>query len=243
MAATFTHRAGRAGFSLAELVVAMGILGVGMAMAAALFPAGLVGTQDCLNDTTGTIVCHNLAALLDLNAALILADVGLQDPANLNTFVPLADEATVSCIAIEDQHYPDHTAASRNGFVLLGTRVDRDGNLATQEGYQFIAVAYRKKSAANHAVIYEIPGIIQGTNLALLPGIAPGRPWLKGALVIDRQSGQYARVVDLAGDDAQLGGNLDCSGSVYLVRELDSTNNVVSSPGIAVLSVWTDFVP
>jgi len=241
MAATFTPRAGRAGFSLAELVVAMGILGVGMAMAAALFPAGLVGTQDCLNDTTGTIVCHNLEAIAEqYGPALRAAMDGQPD------FLMLADESPVgeNIILRPAQHYPEGTDPSRTGFVLLGR--DRDGDPDTHDGYQLLVIAYRKKFNGNRAVLdIPIPVGAQGPDHSILPGAANNRPWLRNALVIDQATGQYARVVELNGNDALLGSPLDlgAGGFVWVLRELDSLDNVVSSPGIAVLSVWTDFVP
>ncbi|MBT3201058.1 MAG: prepilin-type N-terminal cleavage/methylation domain-containing protein, partial [Phycisphaerales bacterium] len=52
------HRAGR-GFTLAEILVALGIMAIGMAMVAAIFPAALAFNKSSTNDTRGMIICEN----------------------------------------------------------------------------------------------------------------------------------------------------------------------------------------
>jgi prepilin-type N-terminal cleavage/methylation domain-containing protein len=52
------------GYSLIELMIAIGIMGVGLVMAAALFPAGIRETELSRNDTLGTMIADNGVALL-----------------------------------------------------------------------------------------------------------------------------------------------------------------------------------
>lgn len=52
------HKRGR-GFSLVEVLLAIGIMGVGLAMVAAVFPVAMKETQDSSNTSLGTIICSN----------------------------------------------------------------------------------------------------------------------------------------------------------------------------------------
>ena len=57
-------RKGSKAFTLMELLIAIGILAVGGAMAAALFPAAIKENQSSYNDTLGTIICDNALATI-----------------------------------------------------------------------------------------------------------------------------------------------------------------------------------
>ena len=235
---TPTHTTRRAGFTLAELVVALGIMGVGMTMAAALFPAAMIGIRRCQDDVDGTITCNNVMAVLAerrLDMQLAAGSFGAN-------YAILADEdvSHTTVIPLIDQHTPQGAAASRTGFALLA-RAHSLGN--PDQGYHILAVAYRKQSAGNLAVFGNVP-VGPQTDYSKLPDAADGRPWLRNALVIDPVTGQYARVVDLDGNHALLGNRLDLGpigGFVWVLQEQDGSGNVVSSPGTCVLSVWTDF--
>ena len=52
-------RSRRGGFSLAEVLIALGILAIGLAMAAALIPASLKINEDATGHITGAIICQN----------------------------------------------------------------------------------------------------------------------------------------------------------------------------------------
>ncbi len=54
---------GRAGFSLIELLISMGIMVVGLVMAGTLFPAAIKQTSRSVDDTIGTIICQNALAV------------------------------------------------------------------------------------------------------------------------------------------------------------------------------------
>lgn len=53
----------RAGFSLIELLVSMGIMVIGLVMAGTLFPAAIKQTSRSTDDTIGTIICQNALAV------------------------------------------------------------------------------------------------------------------------------------------------------------------------------------
>lgn len=56
----------RPGFSLAELMIAIGILGIGMLMVAATFPVGIEQTRRATEDTMAPIVADEAWSMLDL---------------------------------------------------------------------------------------------------------------------------------------------------------------------------------
>jgi|GEM_PF-4977527 len=56
----------RPGFSLAELMIAIGILGIGMLMVAATFPVGIEQTRRATEDTMVAIVADEAWSMLDL---------------------------------------------------------------------------------------------------------------------------------------------------------------------------------
>ncbi len=61
-----TTRHSRPGFSLAEMMIAIGILGIGMLMVAATFPVGIEQTRISTRDTMTPIVAAEALATLDL---------------------------------------------------------------------------------------------------------------------------------------------------------------------------------
>ena len=68
----------RAGFSLIELLVSMGIMVIGLVMAGTLFPAAIKQTSRSTDDTIGTIICQNALAVAkarlthaDMNGSLL----------------------------------------------------------------------------------------------------------------------------------------------------------------------------
>ena len=76
---------GRAGFSLIELLISMGILVVGLVMAGTLFPAAIKQTGRSVDDTIGTIICQN---------ALAVAKAKLTHTTGPNPVNPLAGSIT-----------------------------------------------------------------------------------------------------------------------------------------------------
>lgn len=71
-------RARRAGFSLVELILALGVLAIGMAMAAALFPAAIKLNEQSTRDSVGTIIAQNGLAIA--RAVLTRGDFNSTDP-------------------------------------------------------------------------------------------------------------------------------------------------------------------
>ena len=140
------------GFTLAEMMLAMIILGIGAAMAAALFATAIKQSQGSVNSVQGTIICDNALALAE---AMLRADTpGLEN----NTFGVVADENTFTAIPLASQHYAGGNAM---GFVLLGRMIADNGD-GVGEGYELIAVSYAKKDAGNTVTLQTIRGTLSG---------------------------------------------------------------------------------
>lgn len=84
-------RMAKAGFSLAELLFAIGILGVGMIMAAGLFAAGLRQNKSSTDDVLGTIICKNAGAILQARVTKLEMDTYLLGSPRMPSTVPGQD--------------------------------------------------------------------------------------------------------------------------------------------------------
>jgi len=222
----------REGFTLTELLVALGILGVGLAMAAALFPAAMIGAESSYQDLTGMVIARNGLAMAMAMAPDIVSAVGAS-----TSLVALADDDKIDLPA-ERSYSP---VPQSMGFVLLGRLMDPDNQ------YQLIVVAYSKKNSADSVRIVQLTGAAASQDI--LDGFPAGdgnnitRAVVRDAAVFDPLTGQYATVVDLdeTDEDAVI---LDHSfpaavSEPYVVLEYDPSGNPVCSPGISVLVVRT----
>ena len=126
--ATASTNRRRAGFSLAETMIAIGILGIGMAMAASLFPAALQESERASSGQLGSLICENALALAQ--AVIVPADVqGSAELILLNTTLEQTSDATrriytrdPSSGAVTNYKcvYPSNTANPAYGYLLFG---------------------------------------------------------------------------------------------------------------------------
>ncbi|MBS3734410.1 MAG: hypothetical protein KGY99_05730 [Phycisphaerae bacterium] len=124
----FTTTRCRPAFTLAELLIALGVLATGMSMVAAVFPAALTETQRSVNDVIGESICEN---------ALTLARVRLRQ-----TDVPsrwLTNQT--AAIGHDNATYPVGDSDSDFGFFLTARYVTADVN-----DYHLVVVAYRRQT-------------------------------------------------------------------------------------------------
>jgi len=156
-------RPGRAGgFTLAELLIALGIIGVCMGMAAMLFPVAIQQQDQSVNDTVGIMVCQNglLVAKSLLSHPVPNADDNLRaiDAACL----PLIDQFAlyypgvqmprptgpqagwVEDPAVPGDYYPD----TLKGCVVL----IRQPNAGVND-YQLIVVSFTKRQPTNTVAV------------------------------------------------------------------------------------------
>lgn len=143
------------GFTLIEIMLALGVLGVGMIMVAAVFPAAIYQTRAADRTTHSILICDNARAILQLKATHGRMDV-LPD---IDTaFVPVviddpAGEDPLDDIVIhaDDAWYPSGPYLAefndRQGWVALARRYGSDDN-----DYQIVVIAYRKFDGMGYEV-------------------------------------------------------------------------------------------
>jgi len=128
------------GFTLAELLIAIGILGVGLTMSAALFPTGAQANERSADDLRGTLICQNALALA--KTQLKAVDVTGADYTDLGSKFDPAD-----------LQYP-HGSDDGAGSFVLGREVSPDDN-----DYQLTVIAYRKHRTGGAVLLRPALGI------------------------------------------------------------------------------------
>ena len=153
-------RASRA-FTLVELLIAIAILGVGITMAAALFPTAIKQNERSANDTIGMIVAKNALAVAkakvtvaDPNVATIgdnFQDIGaggleLLTEADLTYPVPRqpAEDFDGGPGEPNDWNDTQDRPLALRGAVVLGRRFDPSRN-----DFQLVIVSFAKQHSAN----------------------------------------------------------------------------------------------
>jgi len=119
-------RTGRRGFSLAELMIAIGIMGIGLTMAASLFPAAIREHSRSASNVLGMIMTEN--ALETARAAL---SHPLKDKDNVNVGTSMAD-CTATVKPEGSLRYPvdagDASVVSKYGCLIMGRRKTANKN-------------------------------------------------------------------------------------------------------------------
>ncbi len=188
------------GFSLAELMIAIGILGIGMTMAATLFPAAIKLNEMSTKETIGTAITENGLAM----AKALLKPSDFPDPAVEPDLMVLADSATLT-LDPNRQHYPDGDPNSRRGFVVLGRRREF-GGVPGSSTYQLVIVSYdsRVRGGLVTAKEVEIKRITRpggGVTRVQLADPNTGDPVHPvRSPVIVAKNGSYARIIDISLD-------------------------------------------
>ncbi len=188
-------------FTLTEVLISIAIMGVGLTMAAALFPSAIKENEKSFNSSTGTLIAQNGLAI----AKAVLTTSNLRDPSG--TIIPwpanlvaIADETHVQNIPRNDQHYPRSLPLDPDekirGFVLLGRQIGTGVQ-------QLISVSYSRfqsRSVAMHDVlsvnIADDPNPYPAQSLLSNIPIDDWRFFQRGGLVITSE-GRFARIVEL----------------------------------------------
>lgn len=252
------QRRTRAGFTLAELLIAIGILGVCLSLGASLFPLAVKEHAKSVGNTIGTLICRN---------GVNIAKIMLKDSAG-GTNVQRVDESVTrfayyypSLLTarpeasspgeenFEWMMHPDWPAPdsyvprSLQGCVLFRRRI-----VANENDYQLIAVAFTKRAVENRVTadscLVAASGIVDGNTT--VTSTNNGRLFHAGGVMIVVETGEYA-MIDRVGDGddgpAMLDGLLNVAPGehVYVVHEIDaSTNDLIPrNPVIAVMSTRT----
>ncbi len=162
----------RRGFTLAEVLIAIGIMGVGLSMVAMLFPVAIMENEASVNCSVGSNLCANG---LDV-AKLVLKHGDLEKTGFLPRTLSKADSAS----PVPATPDPSGTGQSGDSFeewvediapnldvfypkTLKGSLVFAGQVVPGQNSYQLLVVSYTKNEPTN---------VIQADRASLLP---PGK--------------------------------------------------------------------
>jgi len=211
--------AGPGAFSLAELMIALGILGIGIAMVAVLFPAALKQTEASYNDSIGTIIAQNGLAVA--RTMLKATDV------TSDTLAPLWDDSTTpaSNPPATLREYNDNPPATPDkGFIVLGRQIA--GNEV-----QLVIVAYAKKNPTAKVTARKVTNvIIDNIDKSL---VRSGGNFVKKSPLI-LTDGRYA-VIEAVSPDVLLNteGFSGITSDAFVIEE---SGGATVSPAMAVLT-------
>jgi len=222
----------RGGFSLAEVLIAMGIFGLGLAFTASLFPTGASYTKTSIDNVLGPMICEN---------GLGVIRTRIKHPNSYYTdklpALTLIYEA--NSIPGVDRRFPTDDSDTLFGFLVAGRQM-RSG----KNDYQFVIVAYRKSEPGAGVGMEQKSGTIsdhQNTSRVVFTNadyLQPGTPVIiRGASVTDDiVGGEWATVVAIDDRTVTLDHQLPAtSGDVSLYVIHDSGTNAYQSPAMSVL--------
>lgn len=233
------HRARRPGFSLAELMIALGIMGIGLVMAAALFPAAIKQHRRSSRDVLGMIICQNGVAI-----ARKTLTHPLKDKAGASVGTEIAD--CTSTIPEASRGYPIDEANPRRGFLLMARR--KSDTAGHENDYVLAVIAYALSDPDHVAEIRKLAGVVLNdldTKVPLGSIAADEQTKLIGSPVI-APNGAFAYIAGVDGGEGVLHRAWD-SGSttdVYVVVEAVGLGGQIvgaCSPAMTVFETRTAF--
>ena len=175
----------RAGFSLTELLVAIGVLGIGMTMVAALFVTGLAQVRLSLGVSESSVVAANGIAVAKM--FVTAGDV----PGT--TLTVIADGSHTTKISADFQKSPYGDPDTNRGFVILARECGA-------EAYQLVSVAYARTGGGNVTAVAVTTSSTNANQITFTSSTNLN----VGSPVIVAASGEYARIVSLSGSTATL---------------------------------------
>jgi prepilin-type N-terminal cleavage/methylation domain-containing protein len=245
------------GFTLAEILVALGILAIGMAMVAAIFPAAMEFNRASTNDTLGTIICENGLVLAELAMTAEAVDAAIASAGvEEGQLTILADDLREEFLKKSQMRYPTDSGNVKTGFVMMIRKIPVGGGAvggaAGESGaYQLVTVAYRKTKKENTVVVVPIGCTVSGKDIT---GGGAGKLRI-GSPLINAETGEFMIIdsINMAGTKGTLhipdGFTATFSGnSFYAIVECDSGGNILPvkdmrrSPAIKGMSVVTGLV-
>jgi prepilin-type N-terminal cleavage/methylation domain-containing protein len=189
----------RAGFSLVELMMSLGILVVGLSMVATAFPTAMMANKLSVADTSATMISENAAAICraklshntinGLGGALSDQTLQINDAAHTGDLTyPVAPDTTPSThpedwVDIGGTDYP----STRYGWLLAARQI------GSVNDYQLVFIPYRKFLPGDAAPEFS-DVVTDGENIT-----GAGNVVSIGAPVICEADGTYAFVVDSTG--------------------------------------------
>ena len=205
-------------FTLLELLIAMGILAVGGAMAAALFPAAIRENQRANNSVVGNNICENALSTLQaklsstsappppyFSAGMLVPYIGFgQTNTNTDNVYPQPYFPKPTSPDADDPDWYDDGGTvvpkSLRGFLVLGRQISEVAGVFT---YQLVIVSYRlydntsSRNPADITVEVEFTST-PGTTDFTIDSVETGGTVQKvqlGSPLIHRKTGRFATIM------------------------------------------------
>ena len=218
--------ASRKGFSLAELLISIGILSIGLSMSAMLFPAALKESKRSLNNVVGSLICENALALGKLRLHAEHPDPAAPaDPLEVtqSTLVDRTDDLD------DGQYYPYGDTNSKMGCFLFARKFG-------EGSYLLVAVAYRKRKDTNVVHLREPTCTV--TDGTVTTGSAVLR---LGSPVIHKDSGRFGILASVTSPtNGQLVSPLTFGeGNYFVFEEEEGAKTLDASPVLWTISTKT----
>jgi len=209
----------KSGFTLMEIMIALGILAVGLALVSTAFPSAMIENKESVEKTMSTLISENALAICRIR----LSHTSIKDSVGN----ALSDENNLDLIPDAEQIYPIDSD-SRYGW-LLAIKQYNDNN-----DYLLVIVPYRKLLPDDQPPVFQTV-TTDGSK------ITSGNIYI-GSPVISKNDGSYATVVDSEGN---LSVNIT-SGNAYIVAGRDNSGTIrtdVDSPAIGCYVARTNILP
>ena len=211
-----------AAFSLAELMIALGVLAIGIAMVAGLFPAAIKQTEFSYNDSVGTIIAQN-------GLAMAKATLSMGNITGTSLAIVAQDGMSSPPFDPNLRAYHDDPAAptlNDKGFLILGRMI-------SNSEAQLVIVAYAKKNPSANVTAVSINISSISSDMASVSGsIANAR---RLSPLIMKADGRYAIIEKVEGQNLYLDhtGLNNTSGDAWVIVEAGQSG---ASPAMAVVT-------
>jgi len=210
------------------VLIAIGILGTGLAMVAAVFPAGAQQALDARSDAMASLICQN---------ALALTKLKVKHSTTTPPFATTLSKPPGGWLGSDVVYYPQGTADTTRGMMVLGRQIASGKN-----DYQLVLLAFEKHVAGSTTCV-EIANCTiaahDSTSQVTFPSGTNMSNVQIGSPVIVASDGSYATIVakDDSARTAILSHSLEANTgiSVHVVREVGAAE----SPCLGILVTRT----
>lgn len=227
----------RGGFSLGEVLIAMGIFGIGLAFTASLFPTGASQTKTSIDNVLGPMICENGLSIVKTR------------------FTHSSNPYTTQTLTYVSGSIPsvDYRFPTSDDTTLLGYRVAGRQMRSGENDYQFVFVACRRSEITAGVSMKTASGKIsdyQNTSRIVFTSgaghLQAGTPVIvrsASATVLSTEEivgGEWAIVVAIDGATVTLDHRLPATtgnADLYVIK--DSGPNAYQSPAMSVLVTRT----
>ena len=209
-------RRGGAGFTLIEILLALGILAFALSMVAAVFPVAILQAKQADRTTMDTLIAENALAVIKATARhSTFATVG-------TTMVPVVLQnggGGLRSLHVDDTRYPIGDDESRYGWVALVRQSSPGAN-----DYQFVVIPYEKSPGVNYGA-KDYPTLVSYSGVSIsgtTASFSQQSDMAIGSPLVRADGGGFTFIVGIENNTAILAGNLG-SGTVWVLHHTSST--------------------